>query len=386
MNLERQLELPMMPGAWAAGAEEVDAAASALQPEYLAAILERPESEDSWVRRFEASFASAVHSRFAVATSSGTTALLASLGALGVNRGDEVIVPAYGYVSCVAAVRLLGAEPVIVDVNESLTVDPAALSRSLSRRTRAVIVVHMRGVPADMSQIRQIADAHRVAVVEDAAQACGATYGGVPVGCLGTVGCFSLHPTKMVSAGEGGVVVSDDAQLMVDIRTVVDPEWRDLRSAQSGTILGLNLKLGHVAAAVASVQLGRLDELVARMAERHAILADAVDGAGLCARRAVPAGALPVHSCLIFFTDGPRRALAIRDDLRATGIRAHCLYDRSQVNSRVSACWPGEHDGCPASMALLERGVHIDVNPHVDIPATEFIATQVSGAIVSAYR
>lgn len=76
----------------------------------------------------------------------------------------------------------------------------------------------------------------------------------------------------------------------------------------------------------------------------------------------------------------------IRDALRDTGIRAHCLYDRSQVNPRVSACWPGKHNGCRASLALLERGVHIDVNPHVDIPATEFIAAQLSSAIASAYR
>jgi dTDP-4-amino-4,6-dideoxygalactose transaminase len=164
---------------------------------------------------FEAELAAFVGTRFAVGVGSGTEALALALRAVGVGAGDEVVTTAFTYFATVEAILLTGAVPVFVDVErESFNMDPARLEAAITRRTRAILPVHLFGRCADMPRIGAIAEARGLAVVEDAAQAIGAARGGRRAGALGRAGCFSFYPSKSLgAAGDGGGVVTDDAAI-----------------------------------------------------------------------------------------------------------------------------------------------------------------------------
>lgn len=163
------------------------------------------------VGEFERAFAKLTGSKFALAMNSGTATLHSGLFAVGVGAGDEVIVPTYTFHASASAVRCCGATPVFCDIDpRTLTADADDIARRITRRTRAIMVVHVYGNPCEMDAIRKIADAHGLAIVEDCSHAHGASYQGKPVGSWGEVGCFSLQGEKAVSAGEGGVAVCSD--------------------------------------------------------------------------------------------------------------------------------------------------------------------------------
>ena len=163
--------------------------------------------------RFETELASFVGVEHALAVNSGTSALFSALAALHVGPGDEVLVPAYTWVSDAAAAVALGAVPVLVEVDESLTIDPDDLERKITSRTRAVVPVHMLNLVADMDRILTVAQVHRVAVVEDACQAIGVTYRGRRVGAIGDAGAFSFQQNKNLKSGEGGAILTQDSTI-----------------------------------------------------------------------------------------------------------------------------------------------------------------------------
>ncbi len=171
-------------------------------------------SAGSFVPRLESAFARAVGCRFAIACSSGTAALHLALAATGVGAGDEVLIPAFTMIATASAPRYLDADPVLVDADpRSWNLDPAALADKLTARTRALIVVHTYGQPADMEPILEFARRNRLIVVEDAAEAHGASYRRQPIGSLGDAAAFSLYANKIVTSGEGGMVTTSDPQV-----------------------------------------------------------------------------------------------------------------------------------------------------------------------------
>jgi dTDP-4-amino-4,6-dideoxygalactose transaminase len=227
------------------------------------------------VSAFEEAWASYVGVRYCAAVSSGTAALEVALAALGIGPGDEVIVPALTFSATALAALQLQAVPVFVDVTPAtFTLDPGRLEAAISPCTRAIVPVHLHGLPADMDPILAIARRYGLAVVEDAAQAHGATYHGRQVGALGTVGCFSLHPSKNLPAcGEGGLVTTDDSELheRVAMRRAFgeSPRREPVRSYVSYTA-GSNLKLSPIQAAFARSQLERF-EAYAVQRERNVV-------------------------------------------------------------------------------------------------------------------
>ncbi len=189
---------------------------------------------------------------------SGTDALILALRALGIGSGDEVLTVANAGVPPVAAIRAVGAMPRFVDVEtRTLLMDPSALEAARTKRTRAVLPVHLYGQPADLDPILEFAGRHGLAVVEDCAQAHGATYGTRRAGTLGDVGCFSFYPTKNLAAlGDGGLVTADRPQLAEELRMLRMYGFRGDRSAHRE---GLNSRLDELQAAILRVRLGRLD-------------------------------------------------------------------------------------------------------------------------------
>jgi len=208
-------------------------------------------------REFERAFASYVGAKHAIAVSSGTAALHAALMALGTGPGDEVIVPDLTFVATANAVLLTGATPVIVDIDpETYNISVEAVAKAISERTKAVVAVHLYGLPADMDPLMELAERHGIYVVEDAAQAHGSGYKGRKAGALGHVACFSFYSTKvMTTGGEGGMITTDDNELAWKLRSI---RTHGQRSGYDTERLGHNYRLTEIQAAIGLVQLRKL--------------------------------------------------------------------------------------------------------------------------------
>lgn len=210
------------------------------------------------LEEFEAEFARYTGVRHAAGVASGTDALVLALRAVGIGPGDEVIVPAHTFIATAGAVQMAGATPVFVDVEPgTLTMDPAAVEAAITPGTAAVIPVHLYGQTADMEPILAVARRHRLFVIEDAAQAHGATYNGRPAGSIGHIGCFSFYPGKNLGAyGDGGAVTTNDPHIHEQV-----VRYRDhgRLSKYEHAAVGYNSRLDTVQAAVLRVKLRHLD-------------------------------------------------------------------------------------------------------------------------------
>ena len=232
------------------------------------------------VAAFERDFADYCGSRHAIAVNSGTSALHLSLLAAGVSPGDEVITVAFSFVATVATVLYAGARPVLCDVDErTMNIDSGAIESLVSERTKAIVPVHLQGGPAEMAPILALARRHGLMVIEDAAQAHGASYQGKRVGALGDMGCFSFYPSKNLGAcGEGGLVVTDDDALAEKVRMLRD--WGQDRKSHHA-LAGFNYRMEGIQGAVLGVKLRHLDDWIEsrrRLAKRYD---DALRGSGL---------------------------------------------------------------------------------------------------------
>ena len=254
----------------------VEFARPCIGDEELAAIREVLESgwltQGPKVAAFEQAFARRHERRHAVAVTSGTTALHLALAALGIGPGDEVIVPAFTWVATANAALYVGATPVFVDVEaDSYNIDCTAIADAMTPRTRAIIPVHLFGLCADMDGVRT-AIPEGVRVVEDAACAAGAAYKGRPAGSMGDVGCYSFHPRKSITTGEGGMLVTDDDDVAATARvlrnhgaSLADPEaGGDAGRYRMPDIerLGFNFRMSDVQAALGLAQLAKLDRFI----------------------------------------------------------------------------------------------------------------------------
>ncbi|MBO4209410.1 DegT/DnrJ/EryC1/StrS family aminotransferase [Micromonospora echinofusca] len=232
------------------GEAEIEAAVRVLRS---GMVVQGPE-----VAAFEQEFAELVAGRHCVAVNSGTSALQLTLMGLGFGPGDEIIVPSFSFAASANAVRLVGAEPVFVDIEPgSFCIDPAAVEAAITPRTVAIMPVHLYGHPAAMDRIMPIAERHGLAVVEDAAQAHAAALNGQPVGSFGTAGCFSFYPTKNMHSLEGGMITTGDAGLARTLRLLRN---QGMEQRYANEIVGANMRLTDVAAAIGRVQLTQLPE------------------------------------------------------------------------------------------------------------------------------
>ncbi|WP_028059329.1 DegT/DnrJ/EryC1/StrS family aminotransferase [Candidatus Solirubrobacter pratensis] len=239
-------------------------------------------SQGPRVQAFENAFAARVGAEHAIATTNCTTALHLALYASGVGPGDEVIVPSLSFIATANAVWHCGATPVFADV-EPLTynLDPVAAERAITPRTKAIMPVHQIGLPADMDGFFAIGERHGVKIIEDAACAIGATYKGRPIGSLESPACFSLHPRKVITSGEGGMITTNDGALADRLRKLRQHamDLSDLARHNAKDILfesyperGWNTRMTDMQAALGLCQLQALDEIVAerkRQADRY---------------------------------------------------------------------------------------------------------------------
>jgi len=227
------------------------------------------------VANLEKSFAAYCSAKFALATSSGTSSLIASLAALGLQRADEVIVPAYTFVASYTSIIFSGLVPVLCEIDESLTLDPADIEQRITPRTKAIMPVHMLGNPCDMTRIMAIAKKHGLFVLEDCCQAAGASYQTRKVGTIGDIGAYSLNVFKTINSGDGGLVVTSDQNLYEIAFGMHDQGHKPSRlGVEVGTrqVLGLNFRMNELTAAVALAQLGKIDRIISTLQEKKSKL------------------------------------------------------------------------------------------------------------------
>ena len=212
------------------------------------------------VRELESLLCNFVGSQHAVALNSGTSALHAAMLALGIGKGDDVLVPSFTFLATANAVVATGANPVFVDIKKSdYTIDPDDLEKKITSRSKAVIPVHLYGHTVDMERISEIANKHSLHVIEDACQSLGSTYKGKQTGSMGEIGCFSFYASKVLTSGEGGAIVASSKELADRIRMIRN---HGMLEGYDTRIFGLNLRMTEISAAIAKVQMRKLKKML----------------------------------------------------------------------------------------------------------------------------
>lgn len=242
------------------GKEEAAAASRVIESGRLFRYHGGDESE---CKLFEDTWSKRIGVDYTIAVTSGTAALTCALVGLGIGPGDEVIVPGYTFIASASAPMSLGALPVPAEVDESLTLDPEDVRRKITPRTKAIIPVHMVGLPCDMDGIMAVAREHNLKVLEDVAQASGGSYKGQPLGSIGDAGAFSFNYYKIISCGEGGAVTTNDRQVYLDALIFHDSGCIT-RSNMVDTpyFSGMNFRMNEILGAILRVQEGRLDDIL----------------------------------------------------------------------------------------------------------------------------
>lgn len=296
--------------------------------------------EESYVARLERAYQAWLGEPYTLAVSGGTTALVTALTALGVGTGDEVIVPGYTYIATASAVISVGAIPVIAEVDDTLTLDPADFEKKITPLTRCVIPVHMRGLPAQLDEIIAIAKKHGIAVLEDVAQANGGTYKGKALGSIGDAGAFSFQQYKVVTAGEGGLVCTRDEAVYKRMACKHDSAMRFWQPAAGYTpFAGENYRMSELQGAVGFVQYGRMAGILATTrALKARIVAKIAQAPGIQLLRVTdPEGDLGL--CVGFYLPSADEARRFGAALDAEGIRSGTIYNKEVPDRHIYTYW-----------------------------------------------
>lgn len=319
-------------------------------------------SEGPFVERFETAFAEKVGRRFGVAVANGSGALDIAVAALGIGPGDEVIMPTFTIISCAASVVRAGAKPILVDSDPvSWNMDVGAIEARITPATRAIMPVHIYGLPVDMGPLLDIARRHGLRVIEDAAEMHGQNWRDRPCGAFGDVSTFSFYPNKHITTGEGGMVVTDDADLAEALRGLRNlcfkPGRRFVHDA-----LGWNYRMTNLQAALGLAQLERLDAHVVRKREIGALynrlLADAP---GLTLPATADANAESVYWVYGLVLDDavPFDAAEMMARLAQAGIGTRPFFwpMHEQPVFRAMGWYEGEHH--PVAERIARRGFYL---------------------------
>ena len=268
-----------------------------------------------------------IEKRFAVQhaqlLSSGTAAVSMALAASGVGAGDEVIMPCFTFVASFEAILMLGATPVVVDIDDTLTLDIDAVKTSITPKTKAIMPVHMCGSMANLDALTTICKNHDLLLIEDACQAIGGTYKGQALGTIGDLGCFSFDFVKTVTSGEGGALVTNNTQYAKHLDQFSDHGHDHIgndRGAETHPFLGYNFRISELNAAVGLAQFRRIDEFIALQKKHYKILRDALEPLDGVTFRSVPEGGEESCAFLNFFLEDLETARKVSKMFKANGL------------------------------------------------------------------
>jgi perosamine synthetase len=323
-------------------------------------------SQGERVATFEQRFAELCHVQNAVAVSSGTSALLLALLAHKIGRGDEVITTAFGFTGAANAILITGATPVFVDIEpDTYTIDPIQVETAITRRTKAILPVHLYGHPCDMNRLREIAEAYSVALIEDASQAHAATIDGRPVGSFGT-GCFSFYATKNITTGEGGMVTTNDPAIAEQVSLLRN---QGQAARYYHIVPGYSMRMTELQGALGVAQTEKLNDLTEKRIANSAFLTKHLNG--VVQTPVVRPGYRHVyHQYTIRVPLGRNEWVA---KLRSQGVETAVLYaipiHRQPYYQRMSSLF---HVLSPGRRSPVKGG-----NPSARLPVTESAAEQV---------
>lgn len=279
-------------------------------------------------KEFESLFAKRMDAEYCQLVSSGTAALTVALASAGIGAGDEVIMPTFTFVASFESILALGAVPILVDIDETLTLDPKAVEAAITEKTKCVMPVHMCGSMADLRTLKAICDKHNLILLEDACQALGGTYEGKPLGSYGDLGCFSFDYVKTITCGEGGAIITNNKEYAKNADHYQDHGHDHVgndRGAESHPFLGYNFRISELNAAVGLAQLDKLDVILNTQKENYRILREALESIEGVTFRKVPEGGEENYSFLSFFLPNEDLTKKAHKALSDAGVDA-CFY------------------------------------------------------------
>ncbi|HEY8109758.1 MAG TPA: DegT/DnrJ/EryC1/StrS family aminotransferase [Candidatus Nitrosotenuis sp.] len=272
------------------------------------------------VQEFEKLVSSFTKSKYAIAVNSGTAALQAALYALDIKTGDEVLLPSFTFVATANAVVSVGAKPVFVDIRrDNYTMDPADLERKITKKSKAIIPVHLYGNVAYIDEISEIARKHNLRIIEDAAQSMGSSYRGKQTGTFSELGCFSLYAAKVMTSGEGGIIVTSSKKLREKLLMIRN---HGMVHGYDTRVLGLNFRLPEINAAIAKVQMKKLPKFLLKRKKNAKILTDLLSGLDLT----LPQKRKHEEVNWYLYTIATKSRDKIMKDLNSSGIGAAIYY------------------------------------------------------------
>jgi len=273
------------------------------------------------VQEFERLARSFIKSKYAVAVNSGTAALQAALYAFDIKAGDEVLLPSFTFVATANAVVSVGAKPVFVDIlKENYTMNPSDLKKKITKRSKAIIPVHLYGNVAYIDEISEIARKHNLDVIEDAAQSMGSSYKGKQTGTFSEIGCFSLYAAKVMTSGEGGLIVTSNKKLWEKLLMIRN---HGMVRGYDTHMLGLNLRLPELNAAIAKIQMKKLPKFLQKRQKNAKILTELLTGLDLT----LPHQRKYEKTNWYLYTIAIKARNRIMEELNAKGIGATVYYE-----------------------------------------------------------
>lgn len=334
---------------------------------------------------FEGEFARFVGTRHAVAVSSGTAALHLAMRACGIGPGDEVVTTPFSFVASANAPLFVGARPVFADIDpETLNLDPDQIARAVTPRTKAILPVHVFGLPCDMRPLAALARRRRLVLIEDACEAVGAAYGGRPVGTFGRCAVFAFYPNKQMTTGEGGMLVTDDARIARIARSLRNQGRGERDGWLAHPRLGYNYRLDEMSAALGRAQLARLPAILARRARvaaaYHACLRDIP---GLRLLETPPGFSRSWFVYVVILPEGVSRA-RVRRAMRARGIDTRDYFPPIHLMQRT---WPecrgwGLRKGiCPVAESVAARTLALPFWTAMPLRTVEAVARALREAL-----
>lgn len=341
------------------------------------------------VKRFENDFASLMSVENALAVSSGTAALRVALAALDISEGDEVITQSFTFVATVEAIVESRATPVICNINKSLNMDPDNLKDLINPRTKAVIAVHMLGVPANIKEIKKICDNNNIFLIEDTAWGCGGSVNNKKLGTFGDIGTYSFDFAKTITTGEGGMLVFKDKKVFEKASAWHDhghennpsvPRWADTRQSS-----GFNFRMTELQGAVGIAQLKKLSHVIENQRLNKFLIKNELEKIDDISFRDIPNGSYETADALIFFLDSKERAINCREELLKQGLGTKILPEA--YTWHFAATWthikeifqenPKLADDLNPSKDILSKAVSVPIGVNMNKNVPQYIKNAV---------
>lgn len=349
------------------GKEEIANVKAAVESGWVSSIGE-------YIHRFEDGFAAYCGVKYGIATSSGTAALHLALVALGIGRGDEVIVPSLTFIATANTVTYTGATPVFVDSHpEYWCIDPQEIEPKVTARTKAVVPVHLYGHPCDMQPIMDVAQAYHLHVIEDGAEAHGALYGGKRIGSFGDIACFSFYGNKLITTGEGGMCVTSDDKLAERMRILRDhgttpgkPYWHDM--------VGYNYRMTNLQAALGVAQLQKIDgfiDMKMRLSKWYKVYLGVLSNEGIVQLPPEMPWARSIYwmySILLHDSFGPSRDELIAK-LKAKGIETRPFFYPNHLMPMFQT-----NERFPVAEEISQKGISLPSSVKLTIEQVKYIS------------